>query len=853
MNRRSWLSLGLVLATALHSAAADGPAWSKVNTGQTGGRQGSVLLHVPELKRMLLVGLAKDAPFVQAFDPQQGVWEEFSADEPMPSDFNNPNKQPGFSFQAAYDSGSRTIYCLSSGNVLYAFDTVAKSWKTSSPEPELSNLAWPTLACDTLGRRLVVVGAEKKGNELGWSRTVVCELATGVWKRLEVTDAEVLAQHRELVAGKESLIDLAGAVRSAWYRDPAGVGSEAERDSLLAQLKAIAARAGLAKHSAELAVIREAIRERDLLAALRQTRALQRVVEESAEAQFPVPCARRNSPLAFDPATQRFVLFGGDHQDYVLNDTWTLDLARGRWQRMTPERAPSPRAGHALISLPGGRLALYEGYTQATSTDYGAMPWSMISPVQLWLYDVAANRWDLAGAWTPPEKKDDGESFAPVAYFYGGEANNRFAGPALAADDAGRLVLAGTDTLKTHWQRWKRPATTWTLELDPANVDAAETARVGAAPNQRLYRPSLFRAEFCESEKSPTDPQLAQLPANQWVRLPAAPCNPAAGCRGRDWSTSVWDSDRDQILLWGGGHCVRSSSTVLHYSPTAGRIVEGFDADESYGSNSPADGTLAHDSSILGRPWVAVHNYKHYAYDPKCKLLVSARGYVYDPTRMDWLRQEKLELPFHFGWGSTAVASTPHGTVAWSRKLKGEDAGLWIFDRERGWVDLEPQGKLVVPWCDTHGMVYDSARDRLIFSGMGGGYGKSSDGTLLTFQFADKSLRTLTPENLELGRTPGCLRELAYAAHADWLLLGCHLRVGDEKKGKAYTRVYDCKSNRYFLLDAGPAPDSHESGWMYDAKRQVVYSFSTHAAAWALRIDPKTATRLEGPQSEPAK
>src|SRR5262249_27524224 len=158
-----------------------------------------------------------------------------------------------------------------------------------------------------------------------------------------------------------------------------------------------------------------------------------------------------------------------------------------------------------------------------------------------------------------------------------------------------------------------------------------------------------------------------------WVKLPAAPRNACRGCRARDWSTSVWDSDRDQILLWGGGHCVRSASTVVHYSPVSGRMVEGFDADESYGHNSPADGTLALDSSLLGRPWVHVHNYKHYAYDPKCKLLVSGRGYLYDPERMDWLRIEKMALPYRFVWGDTVVASSPHGAVAWAHRQRGED------------------------------------------------------------------------------------------------------------------------------------------------------------------------------------
>ena len=42
---------------------------------------------------------------------------------------------------------------------------------------------------------------------------------------------------------------------------------------------------------------------------------------------------------------------------------------------------------------------LYEGYLQSNNTDYAAVPYQLITTVQLWLYDVKANRWDLAGSW----------------------------------------------------------------------------------------------------------------------------------------------------------------------------------------------------------------------------------------------------------------------------------------------------------------------------------------------------------------------------------------------------------------------------------------------------------------------
>ncbi len=516
-----------------------------------------------------------------------------------------------------------------------------------------------------------------------------------------------------------------------------------------------------------------------------------------------------------------------------MNDTWVLDLAKKSWRRAHPDRAPAPRAGHALCGLPKcGGVALYEGYIQSSSTDYGAGPSRPIDPRQLWRFDPQAERWDMIASWPLPAGEDRSTP-APLGSFEG-YASERFCPPALAADDNDLLVLAAHASGK-----WKRPCQTWELAMDAGRSDAAGGKKLGADRNQRLYRTGPFLAGFCEVEGQPKDTGLDQLPENRWVRLPDPPRNPCIGCRQRDWGTCVWDSDRDQILHWGGGHCVRSASTVAHYSPVSGRIVEGFDADEPYGGN----GGGGFDSSLLNRPWVSTHNYHHYAYDPNCKLLVSGRGYLYDPERMDWLRMERISLPFTFDWAHTYVATSRHGAVAWAREKGSELAGLWLFDRDKGWIGLDPKGKCFVPYCDTHGMVYDGQRDRMLFGGVGGSYEKPSDGTLLSFDFQSRSMGAITPANLELAKVRNA-REMVYVEHADWVLLG-ELYPRSGKAGGGYTRIYDCRKNKMFLLDAGDVPFGHSTGWMYDARRRLVYVFTYRGEAWALKLVPATAALLD--------
>jgi len=818
--------------------AAPGNQWTRVDDAKTPARPGSALLWAQDLTQMLLVcpsRESKEPPVVHAFDPAARSWSEFAP---------GPKQKEGLYpyYQTAYDPSTKTIYCLSGGPVLFAFSLADKSWTTHPPAPELEGMSWHAMACDPIGKRLVVVGADKRANNLGWCRTVVYDIPSGKWSRLDVADRKVVQEHRELVAAKEATIDLVGRIRLAWFRDPKGIGTEAELKALGERCATLKKLPQMPAFAADVDAVVALLGQHRTLDALKAARALQRKLEEAAEAQYPVPCSRRNSPLAFDEKNRVFVLFGGDHEDYLMNDTWVLDLDKKAWRRSKPDKAPSPRAGHALVGLPkSGRVALYEGYIQSSATDYGAVAYQPLNPRQLWLYDAAADRWDLAGSWPLPAK-DDASTPAPLGIFEG-YAHERFCPPALAAAGDDRLVLAAHPVGPWYW-RWKRPAETWTLAVDPARLDAEGREKLGVEPNQRLYRTGPFVASFCEVPDEPKPMPLDQLPDNQWVRLPVPPRNPCLGCRQRDWGTCVWDSDRDQVLMWGGGHCVRSASVVAHWSPASGRIVEGYDADEPYGAN----GGGGFDSSVLNRPWVSGHNYNHYAYDPKCKLLVSGRGYLYDPERMDWLRIEPYQLPFMFTWGSTVVETSPHGAVAWARKKKGEDAGLWLFDREKGWSDLEPKGKLFPPYCDSHGMVYDSKRDRMVFGGVGGSYSKLSSGELLAFDFKTRELTTITPANSELARTHNA-REMAYIAHADWVLIGELYPPGrDKKPGKRYTRVYDCAQNKMFLLDAGPVPDGYAVGWMYDAARKLAYAFTFRGEAWALRAEPRTAKLLEAPQ-----
>ncbi|MCY2991886.1 MAG: hypothetical protein NTY19_29015 [Planctomycetota bacterium] len=121
-------------------------------------------------------------------------------------------------------------------------------------------------------------------------------------------------------------------------------------------------------------------------------------LEQAAESLDAEPAPRALSPLAYDAKTKRFVLFGGDHLDYVTNDTWVFDPAKQRWEQRHPQTAPPPRANHTLTATGDGTVRLSGGFTHNNTDIWYMGPLYQLRDDGDWVYDVAANTWtSLAG------------------------------------------------------------------------------------------------------------------------------------------------------------------------------------------------------------------------------------------------------------------------------------------------------------------------------------------------------------------------------------------------------------------------------------------------------------------------
>jgi N-acetylneuraminic acid mutarotase len=98
------------------------------------------------------------------------------------------------------------------------------------------------------------------------------------------------------------------------------------------------------------------------------------------------PPAREYSAMAYDPVTDRIILFGGAGPgEAALGDTWAYDYGSNTWTELSPAVAPSARGWHAMA---------YSDIDQKIVLFGGGADRDSFQP-DTWLFDPATDTWAL--------------------------------------------------------------------------------------------------------------------------------------------------------------------------------------------------------------------------------------------------------------------------------------------------------------------------------------------------------------------------------------------------------------------------------------------------------------------------
>ena len=126
--------------------------------------------------------------------------------------------------------------------------------------------------------------------------------------------------------------------------------------------------------------------------------------------------------IAYDAKTGLYVIFGGDHFDYLTNDTWVFDPVRKRWFQRHPKGAPRPRANHHLETVGDGRVRMTGGYTYSSNTDYVGGQYKDLNDGP-WVYDIEKDTW-TGGDLVPADSREYRSGpFHPDFYLQGDKPN----------------------------------------------------------------------------------------------------------------------------------------------------------------------------------------------------------------------------------------------------------------------------------------------------------------------------------------------------------------------------------------------------------------------------------------------
>ena len=398
--------------------------------------------------------------------------------------------------------------------------------------------------------------------------------------------------------------------------------------------------------------------------------------------------------MAFDPAINEMVLFGGTASREFFGETWTYDGST--WTKQSPATSPAARSGASMAYDPGlGKIVLFGGYD---NSDNGNDTPGIYSDT--WTYDGTTWAEHIA-ATSPTEREGAAMAFDPRTgnlVLFGGDGDGGFNADtwtydgvtwtkrspttsppvrdnaAMAYDPAsGNVVLFGgansTDRpckAAQFGDTWTYDGTTWTQQspsTSPAGRSGAVMADDPATGQLVLFGGNalFYAAPGCNGFKTFNDTWTYN--GTTWSRLA-----PSISPSMRQSSAMAYDEQTSQLLLFGGG--TRTNGVQRNNTWAFQTVGSGYRLVASDG------GVLAFDAPYhgstgnvhLNQPIVGM------AADPGTGgyWLVAKDGgiFTFDAPYFGSARNVPLAQPI------VGIAAAPNGRGYW---LVGEDGSIFNY------------------------------------------------------------------------------------------------------------------------------------------------------------------------------
>lgn len=232
------------------------------------------------------------------------------------------------------------------------------------------------------------------------------------------------------------------------------------------------------------------------------------------------PEPRRDGEAIYDPVGKRIILFGGNSNEGLKNDTWAFDLATRSWTKLnTVGTPPSGRFGFDAVYDPTGhQMVIYSGqgagfFNDTWTLNLTTLEWKDVSPA--------------ADSARPKKRYGSAGVFDPVT-----RSLVSFAG---FTSEAGRFQ--DTQSFGLAGKAW----TDWT----PAGSKPQVRCLLTGAFDKTSRRMIIYGGQ---RSGALDDIWSFDLASRQWTDL-----TPAVRPPGRFWSTSFVNSEGRFMIFGGGG------------------------------------------------------------------------------------------------------------------------------------------------------------------------------------------------------------------------------------------------------------------------------------------------------------
>ena len=270
-----------------------------------------------------------------------------------------------------------------------------------------------------------------------------------------------------------------------------------------------------------------------------------------------LPSARRSTAAAYDPGTNKIVIFGGLGADGdALDDTWEYDVSKNTWTPSiapTPSSQPSARHGAKMVYDPeSARLLLFGGtYSRTSPTASFQQDFN-----DTWAFSLPASAWiNLNPSGNAPDARAEGA----VSMTYN-EASGTMLLLAGLAPTPG--VVTTGDQYKD-WSGWNYETSTDSWAENPRAPESPSISRGYALDFDRHSRTVVLFGGANADGATQDDTWAYDSVANTWsMVLAGAPDGPP----GRVDHTVVYDSATGSIIMF-GGRSARARSPISPTSP----------------------------------------------------------------------------------------------------------------------------------------------------------------------------------------------------------------------------------------------------------------------------------------------